>query len=464
MKRFRLTKEPAVGIVVLAMLALIAGTLGMWAFQHQAELQELHERLNRDADEMARQLEVFDSGFDQNKLNDKYVPLDLQNRLLQVNTDRGDLLYRSPRLTKLFTEDQANMSYLDAAGSRHRLEVFHSGGLVLYSDADLDSDDTFIHEIGGGLLLAIPAMLVIIVIGGLWLRDRALRPVQTVRDDVAKITASSLDQPLQEPSAPEEITDLVSTLNVTLKGLHSSFEQAARFSADASHQLKTPLAVLRLGVEELLADPQTASQQHPRIGELLHQIHRLTEIVEKLLLLSRADAGRLALHREKLGANQLFSGFLDDISALAEEKQITLETKISAERPILADRDSVAIILENLMENAVKYNHPGGRIRLAISQTDRWTDLILANTAVPIPPERARHIFQRFFRAHGGEETPGHGLGLSIARELAETNQGRLELVSSDSQWTVFRLRLPNAHSPDLNGEPVSAAARKHPP
>lgn len=457
MKRFRVIREPAVGIVALAVLALIAGTLGMWFFQHRAELTELHERLGRDTDEMIRQLQVFNGKLDQNSISDHFIPLDLKQRLLQVEAEQGNLLYRSPDLANPLTGDQRIRSYLDASGSRHRLEIFHTDGLTLYVNADLDPDDNFMHEIGGGLVLAVPAMFVIILIGGLWLRDRALRPVQRVREDIAKITAQSLDQPLQKRAAAEEITELVSTLNVTFQGLHSSFAQTARFSADASHQLKTPLCVLRLGVEELLIDPQIPKQQRVRLEELLDQIHRLTSIVEKLLLLSRADSGRLALQPEKLDVSELLASFLDDVAVLAEGKQITLETELSAPGFILADRDSVAIILENLMENAVKYNHIGGQIKIVASKTDRWTEILIENTANKIPPERAAHIFQRFYRGSGGEDKPGHGLGLSIAQELAESNLGQLALVRSDNQWTTFRLRLPNADPCELSPEQTDA-------
>src|SRR5215469_16094452 len=106
MKRFRLIREPAVGIVVLAIFALVAGTIGMWAFQHRAELQELHERLARDANEMARQLEVFNNRGDELKFDEKFVPLDLKERLLQVQSEHGDLLYRSPQLARVLTRDQ----------------------------------------------------------------------------------------------------------------------------------------------------------------------------------------------------------------------------------------------------------------------------------------------------------------------------------------------------------------------
>ena len=445
---FNLRKEPAVGITALAVLALLVGVAGMWAFQHQAEFQELHQRLSGDVNEMLRQIRVFDqqSAADAFEFNQELVPLDLQKRLLELRTTQERLLYRSPQINKPPTAGDG--SYQDADGKRHRLEVFRVDGLIFYVNADLDPDDSFIHEIGGGLVVAVPAMFVIILIGALWVRDRALRPVEHIRRGIAEVTATSLDRPIQSPSAPAEITDLVSALNVTFKDLHASFEQAARFSADASHHLKTPLAVLRLGIEDLLNDPHMSNRQRACVGELLSQIHRLTSIVEDLLLLSRADARRLSLQRQPFDFHQLLSSFLDDISTLAEEKGITLETKILAQRPVVGDLSSIALILENLMENAIKYNRPDGRIRLVATDNAEWTELSVANTGEPIPPERAPYIFQRFFRAHGGEERSGSGLGLSIARELVEANQGQLELVRSTDEWTEFRLRLPSVEGP----------------
>ena len=136
-------------------------------------------------------------------------------------------------------------------------------------------------------------------------------------------------------------------------------------------------------------------------------------------------------------------------SALAEEKGITLETEISAKKPVVGDCSSVALILENLMENAVKYNRSGGRIRLVVSENAEWTEVTVSNTGKPIPTERQAYIFQRFFRAHGDDATSGSGLGLSIAKELTEANDGQLELVSSIGDWTQFRLRLPSRERPN---------------
>jgi signal transduction histidine kinase len=118
-------------------------------------------------------------------------------------------------------------------------------------------------------------------------------------------------------------------------------------------------------------------------------------------------------------------------------------------KPVLADPDSVAIILENLMENAIKYNRPNGRIELVVSDADNWTNFTIGNSSEPIPPDRAAHIFDRFVRGSCGEEISGSGLGLSIARELAEANHGQLDLTSLAAGWTEFRLRLPNTTCAD---------------
>jgi signal transduction histidine kinase len=227
-----------------------------------------------------------------------------------------------------------------------------------------------------------------------------------------------------------------------LDRLQRSFEQSMRFSAEASHQLKTPLSVMRADIEALLTDPNTPREQQERAEELLHQTHQLTSIAEKLLLLARADAGRLELQRKPFDLSELLDGVCDDARALAEPNGLTVDAKLPPEILMEGDRRSVALILQNLIENAVKYNRPEGVICIEAEATNGQVRVTVRNTGEPIPPDRVPHIFERFYRARVDGRIPGPGLGLSLASELTKAHGGSLDLVRSDAEWTEFRLLL----------------------
>ena len=232
-------------------------------------------------------------------------------------------------------------------------------------------------------------------------------------------------------------------LNATFERLQRSFEQSARFSADASHHLKTPIAILRADVEEILADASCSESTQVRAEGVLHRIQSLNSVVDNLLLLSRADAGRVELSKTKFELGEVLEGVLDDAHTLAEPLDLKVEANIPKHLQLKADPTFVGMIAQNLVENAVKYNTPGGRIRVDARAVDGEVEMTIGNTGNGIPKERAELLFERFYRVCGGARVPGHGLGLSIARELARAHGGDVELIRSDVGWTEMRVRLP---------------------
>jgi signal transduction histidine kinase len=165
--------------------------------------------------------------------------------------------------------------------------------------------------------------------------------------------------------------------------------------------------------------------------------------VENLLLLSRADAGRVELSKAEFELGEVLEGVLDDALTLAEPLNLTVEADIPKDLLLKADPTFVGIIAQNLVENAVKYNTPGGRIRVEARAVNGEVEMTIGNTGDGIPKERASLLFDRFYRVRAGARVPGHGLGLSIARELARAHDGDVELVRSDGSWTEMRVRLP---------------------
>jgi signal transduction histidine kinase len=291
---------------------------------------------------------------------------------------------------------------------------------------------------------AIPTVLIVVAIGGRWVASRALGPVEEIRQAAVRITPRHLDERLPVPPAKDEIAGLITVLNDTFERLQRSFEQSIRFSADASHHLKTPLAVLRAGIEEILKDPEASATQQARANALLDQVRDLTSISENLLLLARADAGRLEMRPTAFDFREVLEGACEDARILAEAQNISVEADLPGHLPIMADRFAVELIVQNLTDNALKYNGPGGSVRFSAKLLGSGVELIVANTGEPIPPARVANIFERFYRAGTSQPTAGHGLGLSIARELALAHGGELSLLRSDPDWTEFRLTLPN--------------------
>jgi len=220
----------------------------------------------------------------------------------------------------------------------------------------------------------------------------------------------------------------------------AELQRSARFSADASHQLRTPVTVLRAGLEELLAQDNLTPEECAEVAALIHQTYRLSSLIEDLLLLSRLDAGRLKLDFAPVNLSTLIEASLDDLGALPEEFGLATENDFPPDLLIVGEKRYTAIILQNLLENARKYNRRGGRIRVVARIDAGWVRLAVGNTGRSIPAAAQAHIFERFHRGAIGENVPGYGLGLNLARELARLHQGELRLLGSDADWTEFEV------------------------
>lgn len=247
-------------------------------------------------------------------------------------------------------------------------------------------------------------------------------------------------------------------LAVPVERLAQESERTARFSADASHQLKTPVTVLRAGLEEILRQPDLSPSQCAELSALIHQTYRLATLIDDLLLLARLDAGRLRLDLAPVDLTRLIEAALDDAGALSPEHDIAVQSDVPAGLRIAGERRYTAIILQNLLENARKYNRPGGRIRVRAHGEKGRVQVDIGNSGAGIPPGARAAIFERFHRGSRGENVPGYGLGLNLARELARLHGGDLSLLASADDWTEFRWTVPSA-SNGQSGGPAPAIA-----
>lgn len=271
----------------------------------------------------------------------------------------------------------------------------------------------------------------------------------------SQVAATGLSRPVEKLAADsaKNIVQL-DRAEAALEATQAELERAARFASDASHQLKTPVAVFRASLDELLARDDLTPTVRDELNALVSRTYRFTGMIEDLLLLSRMEAGQLQIDFSPVNLTHLIDSWLDDLSVLPDARPIEITTDLPGELRVLGEPRYVSIILQNLLENARKYNRPQGRIHIAARADTTVARLTIGNTGSPIPVATQPHIFNRFYRGTTGENIPGHGLGLNLARLLAQLHGGDVQLNRSANDWTEFEIRFRLAIP-----EPISVAS-----
>ncbi|HEY7481735.1 MAG TPA: HAMP domain-containing sensor histidine kinase [Gemmatimonadales bacterium] len=318
------------------------------------------------------------------------------------------------------------------------------------------------------MLLIAPLILAGAAVVGYWLAGTSLKPVEGIMDEVEAISdGRSLHRRLAVPISGDEMARLALTLNRMLARLEQSFHSLHRFTADASHEMKTPLMVLRAGVERALVHPGTPAEILQSLDETLAQINEMSEMVENLLTLARADEGRAPLAVEVCDLRDLIGDVAETAGMLGEGSGITVTSDIpSVPISMAVDRNRIREMLLNLVTNAIKYTQPGGTVALGLWQDDGWAVITVADTGIGIAPGDLPHIFDRFWRADPARsrtgERPGTGLGLAITKWIAEAHGGSITVQSRPGRGSTFTVRLPR-EAPRTIPHPDRATANEEP-
>ena len=301
------------------------------------------------------------------------------------------------------------------------------------------------------MLLIAPLILVGAGLVGYWLADTSLRPVQGIMDEVDAISdGRSLHRRLAVPMSGDEMARLAFTVNGMLARLEQSFGSLRRFTADASHELKTPLMVLRAGVERALVHPGIPGEILQSLDETLAQINQMTEMVENLLTLARADEGRAPLAVEECDLRELVADVAETAGILGEEAGVTAAHTMP-ETPVrlAVDRHRIREMLLNIVTNDIKYTPPGGSVVLTLTEDEAAVTFTVRDTGLGIAAGDLPHIFERFWRADQSRsrtgDRPGVGLGLAIAKWIVEAHGGSIAVQSRPGRGTMFTIRLPKA-------------------
>ncbi len=297
------------------------------------------------------------------------------------------------------------------------------------------------------LLAAIGAgVLVIGLVGGWLVSLRAVKPIRAITEVAQEISASNLSRRIEAAEVQSELGSLAAVLNEMFARLEAAFQHQVRFTADASHELRTPLSVIHTHVQLALSRERSAEEFRKTLETCLRASGRMKDLVDSLLLLAGADAGRLTLRRERLDFRTTVEGCIAMVAPLAEAKGVVVETELRAAE-LAADPSRMAQVTTNLLTNAIRYNRKGGNIRVSLDADGRCAVLTITDTGLGIPVENQPHIFERFYRVDKARsrEEGGSGLGLAICKTIVEAHGGTITFHSVVGQGTTFVVRLPLA-------------------
>ena len=336
----------------------------------------------------------------------------------------------------------------------------------------LEGERLLLEDIRETLFWVIPMALVIASAGGYFLARKSLAPVVGMSEKAGRIGARNLHERLPVQNARDELGYLASTFNGLLERLDRAFEQQRRFMADASHELRSPVAIIRGEAEVALSQQRPPEEYRESLAIALDEARRLSQIVDDLFTLARADAGEYPLRPRDFYLEELAADCVRAARSMAAARGITLSYEPDGEMPIHADEALVRRLAMNLLDNAIKFTPEGGRISVACARAGGEYSLTVRDSGPGIPAEARDKVFERFFRldparsaspsANGGERA-GAGLGLAIARWIAEAHHGRLVLAQSDPSGSAFVAYLPANSAVGAASLPANCAAGEQP-
>ena len=295
------------------------------------------------------------------------------------------------------------------------------------------------------LFFAMPFLVGLAGIGGYLLAGRSLAPLGSMAEQTRRITGESLDTRLEIGNAAQELTMLSASFNELLSRLDQTFDSMRRFVADASHELRTPISVIRGEADVALSHDRDSAEYRESLAIILDESRRLSRLVDDLLNLARADAGSVRLQVREFYFNDLVAECCRSVQALAAARRIKMEYQTGEDIPFHGDEELLRRLVVNLLDNAIRYTPQGGQVKASLNANGSELRIEVSDTGAGIPAEAVPHVFERFYRADQARsrQEGGFGLGLAIVKWIAESHKGAVDLTSRPGQGSTFTVTLP---------------------
>ena len=378
---------------------------------------------------------------------------DLTFYLLATN---GALVDQLGRDTVVFPQTSLQPGYVTISTNEDRWRIYtqaatadNAAGWVQVLQ-NLDPIDETLENLLTQMMIGLPLALALAGVGGLFLASRALQPIARITHTAESISGSDLNRRIQYQGPADELGRLALTFDAMLDRLQAAFERERRFTGDAAHELRTPLAALKGRIGVTLSQPRPVPEYTATLQEMEGQVDRLIHLSNDLLFMARLDQGDRPLQLESIELHNFLGAVMDQVSPLAEAKQIEMNETIPDDLTVRGDIDLLIRLFLNLLDNAIKYTPEGGQVTVAAQLENKQVNIAIADTGPGIPAEHLSHLFERFYRVEGararrgrGNDQSGAGLGLAIAYEIVRTHGGQLAVESQLNQGTTFVVRLP---------------------
>ena len=384
--------------------------------------------------------------------------------LFQVCDSQGEWLYRSVPLENenvpIELPDRLTQPRLENKQLQQHLLRFYSQRIVVDGQpytvqvaSLMDEGLEALERFKLMLLFAAPILLVAASAGGYWLSTRALAPVDKISRAAQRISIENLADRLDVPHTGDQLQRLSETLNATFARLEASVLRMKQFTADASHELRAPISLIRTTAEVAIQKDRTSPEYREALTEILDESERTSQVVDSLMLLARADSGKEMLACAPADACAVVRGAIEQGEKLARAQGIEFKASVPFDPvSIQGDSDALRRAVLILIDNAVKYTPTGGAVKVDLAQVGGFAIVSVTDTGIGIAKEDIAHVFDRFWRADKvrSRGQGGAGLGLSIATWIAEAHQGSLAVESAPDRGSVFTLRVPLSFTDDV--------------
>ncbi len=380
----------------------------------------------------------------------QHTILSPRRQYIQILDRNGDLLYRSPSLGKQslqFTDIPYGWIKVVTTRNEEGLELRIASTQNDYVKILVAYPLEELNEVLDGIFsifrILAPVALLISIIGGWFLAHRSLKPVDTITKTAREISAQNLYQRLPGGAVDDELGRLTATFNDMIGRLQESFTQIQQFSADASHELRTPLTIMRGEIEVALRRRRLPAPTRELLTSVHDELVRLSSIVESLMILIKTESGRLAFQFSAIALDEMVRGLAEDAQVLASTKKITVETERLDSVSIRGDAARLRQLFLNLIENAIKYSPPRGKVTFSLKRENDQAVVSIGDTGIGIPKKDLQKVFDRFYRVKS--DGSGSGLGLAIAKWIAEVHHGTIQVSSREKKGSTFTVTLPIA-------------------